>query len=156
MPRGDVLRCRTMCAMCWWFDHHEDRSHWPIWMWYGLLFTARKQSLRRLCFYTCLSVILFTEGEVPGQVSPSGQVHPLGRYTPLGMYTPRAGTPPGRYTPWAGTPPGQVHPLGAVHAGKYEKQAGGTHPTGMHSCVGSVITICIIVCVTDTKEINFM
>ena len=28
-------------------------------------FTARKQSLRRLCFYTCLSVILFTAG-VPG------------------------------------------------------------------------------------------
>ena len=43
------------------------------------LITARKRSLRRLCFYTCLSVILFTEG-VPGQVHPQ-----------------------------AGTPPGQVH-----------------------------------------------
>ena len=28
------------------------------------LFTARKRSLRRLCFYTCLSVILFTGGGV--------------------------------------------------------------------------------------------
>ena len=105
------------------------------------LFTARKRSLRRLCFYTCLSVILFTGGEVPGQV------HPPGRYTPLGRYTPpRAGTPPdrytplGRYTPLAGTSPRQVHPLadtptpGAVHAGRYGQQAGGTHPTGMHSC----------------------
>ena len=34
--------------------------------------------------------------------------------------------------------PGQVHPPGkytpgAVHAGRYGQQAGGTHPTGMHS-----------------------
>ena len=42
---------------------------------------------------------------------------------------------------WAGTPPlDQVHPPGpgtppgAVHAGRYGQQAGGTHPTGMHSC----------------------
>ena len=26
------------------------------------------------------------------------------------------------------------HP-GAVHAGRYEQQAGGTHPTGMHTCL---------------------
>ena len=49
----------------------------------------------------------------------------------------------GRYTPQSGTPmqvhPQQVHFLGrytspgAVHAGKYRQQAGGTHPTGMHS-----------------------
>ena len=31
------------------------------------LFTARKPSLRRLCFYTCLSVILFTGGCVHGK-----------------------------------------------------------------------------------------
>ena len=50
-------------------------------------------------------------------------VTPPGRYTPLGRCTPRAGTP------W------QVHPSpGAVHAGRYWQQAGGTHPTGMHSC----------------------
>ena len=47
------------------------------------------------------------------------------------------GTPPDRYTPQ-----GQVHPLagthpGAVHAGRYGQQAGGTHPTGMHSCLDS-------------------
>ena len=27
-----------------------------------------------------------------------------------------------------------LRPLGAVHAGRYSQQAGGTHPTGMHSC----------------------
>ena len=103
-------------------------------------------------------------GGVPGQVLPWDQVHPhpLGpgtppdqvhppgtRYTtPLDQVHPRdqvhppgPGTPPGtRYTPQD-----QVHPLHqippprtsnprAVHAGKYGQQAGGTHPTGMHSC----------------------
>ena len=86
-----------------------------------------------------LSVILFTGGSVPGQVHPQagtppagnpGQVHPSGQVhppagTPLGKYTPKAGTPlagpPGRYTP-------QQCMLG------YGQQAGGTHPTGMHSC----------------------
>ena len=39
-------------------------------------------------------------------------------------------TPPGRYTP----------PSGAVHAGRYGQQAGGRHPTGMHSCLVKTIT----------------
>ena len=97
-----------------------------------VLVTARKRSLRRLCFYTCLSV---HRGGVPG--TPPGQVHPLGQ-VPL----PRAGTPSlGRYTPLGRYPPGQVHPPGrytpprAVHAGRNGQQAGGTHPTGMHSCL---------------------
>ena len=107
------------------------------------IFTARKRSLRRLCFYTCLSV---HRGGVPGQVSPR-QVHPwVGTHPPWagalpwqvhspGRYTPWAGTPPmGRYTPPAGTPDGQVHHPGALHAGRYGQQASGTHPTGMHSC----------------------
>ena len=62
----------------------------------------------------------------------------------LGRYPPGPGTPPGtRYTP----PPDQVHPprtryppgrytpSEAVHAGRYGQQAGGTHPTGMQSCI---------------------
>ena len=35
--------------------------------------------------------------------------------------------PPGADTPAADTPP-------AVYAGRYGQQAGGTHPTGMHTC----------------------
>ena len=70
-----------------------------------MFFTARKRSLRRLCFYTCLSVILFT-----------GWIHSPGRYTP-----PPACAPLGRYTPLAGTPPWQGTPSRytpcAVHAG---------------------------------------
>ena len=79
-----------------------------------------------------VSVILSTVGGgLPGQVPPR-QVHPPtpGRYTLPGQVH-----PPGRYNPpWAGTPPRQVHPPGAVHAGRYGQQAGGTHPTAMHSC----------------------
>ena len=76
-----------------------------------------------------LSGILFTGGGNTWTGTPPG------RYTPLGRYTPRQVHP----QPWAGTPPGQVHPRagtppGAVHAGRYGQQAGGTHPTGMHSC----------------------
>ena len=36
-------------------------------------------------------------------------------------------------TPPEQTPPGQAPP-GAVHAERYGQHAGGTHPTGMHSC----------------------
>ena len=73
-------------------------------------------------------------GEVTGGVPPLGRYTPPGRYTPLGRYTPQVGTPPQagnppfRYTPGTGAPPR------AVHARRYEQQADGTHPTGMHSC----------------------
>ena len=93
----------------------------------NVLFTVRKRSLRRLCFYTCLSV---HRGSTQAGTPPAGtprQVHPPGRYTPLGRYPPgryslqagtppRVGTPPrqvhslGRYTPWAGTPLGRYIP----------------------------------------------
>ena len=57
----------------------------------------------------------------PEPGTPGDQVHPPGRYTPLGPGTPLRD---------------QVHPPppGAVHDWRYGQQAGGTHPTGMHSC----------------------
>ena len=80
-----------------------------------IIFTARKRSLRRLCFYPCLSAILFTGG-VPGQVHPPGQVpHIL-----------QAGTPPGtppRYTPR------QVHPLAGIPPGRHTQPGRYTPPT---------------------------
>ena len=45
---------------------------------------------------------------------------------------PGAGTPQSKHPPGAGTPPGSS-PC-AVHAGRYDQQAGGMHPTGMQSC----------------------
>ena len=71
---------------------------------------------------------------------PRDQVHPTGtRYTP-GPDTPGTRyTPQSRYPPGAGTPrsrhtPPTRHPSGTAHAGRYGLRAGGTHPTGMHSC----------------------
>ena len=75
--------------------------------------TARKRSLRRLCFHRCLSV----HGGVCLPIAcwdthPLEQVHPLGRYTPwagtpLGRYIPKQVHPQQVHTPWAGTPPAQ-------------------------------------------------
>ena len=53
------------------------------------------------------------------------------------------GIPPQEQSPPKQTPPGpdtpQSRPPGAVHAGRYEKQADGTHPTGMHTCYKNMI-----------------
>ena len=68
------------------------------------LITTRKRSLRRLCFYTCLSV--HSGGKSTWAGTPWDQVHP-----------PEPGThtsPPGPGTPSrAGTPPDQVHHIGS-------------------------------------------
>ena len=50
---------------------------------------------------------------------------------------PEAGIPP---EPEAGTPLGAYTPTPtAVHAGTYGQQAGGTHPTGMQSCLIKIL-----------------
>ena len=68
-------------------------------------------------------------GAPPGPGTPPGQVLPGTRYTPSGtMYSP---PPQDQVHP---PPRDQVHPSRAVHAGRYGQQAGGMHPTGMHSC----------------------
>ena len=72
----------------------------------SFVITAHKGSLRRLCFYTCLLVILFT-GVYLGRYIPLAGTHPPGRYTPLGRYTRQVHPQPS----WAGTPPGQVPTL---------------------------------------------
>ena len=63
------------------------------------------------------------EGCLPQCMLGYTHPHPLGADTPPG-----ADTPGNRHTPGADTPPC------TVHAGRYEQQAGGTHPTGMHTC----------------------
>ena len=79
--------------------------------------TARKRSLRRLCFHRCLST----------------------GWGSTWAGTPQAGTPPGRDSPrqvpphLAGTlPPGQVHPLG-----RYTPSRAGTPLATVHSGVRS-------------------
>ena len=91
---------------------------------YMLLPSATK--LRRLCFYTCLSVILFTGRGLPqcmlGYHTP--RPAPLTRHPP-GADTPRPGTPLGADTPYQAPPP----PTADSYC------CDGTHPTGMHSCL---------------------
>ena len=70
----------------------------------------RPQSLRGLCFYTCLSVILFTRGAGCASVYA------------------------GIADPPEADPPEQTPPC-AVHAGRYGQQADGTHPTGMRTFI---------------------
>ena len=71
--------------------------------------TARKRSLRRLCFHRCLSV------------------HREGVSAPL-----HAGIHPSPGTRGRHPPPGQTPPAKCML--EYDQQAGGTHPTGMYSC----------------------
>ena len=98
------------------------------------------------CFYTCLSVILFTGGGeylgrytppglgryTHGQVHSPGQVHPLGRFTPHpSRYAPSRYMPPPRQEP-----PWQVHPLAGTPAwagtppGRYTPRQVHPHPLG--------------------------
>ena len=68
------------------------------------IFTAGKRSLRRLYFYTCLSVILFTGG---GSASVHvGTADSLWEHTPPGSRL-----PPGSRPPLGADPPGYYHPL---------------------------------------------
>ena len=83
-----------------------------------VIITPHKRSLRRLCFCTCLSVILFT-GVVPGQVHAQAGTPPRQVHLPQAG-TPHAGTPPGQVHPPLGryTTPRQVHHPPAVHGGR--------------------------------------
>ena len=118
------IRCLLMCLKRhFWGDCRSSFSETSV--------QPFLQSLPRLCFLR-VSVILSTGGTWAGtpprdQVHPREQVHPPGtRYIPLGP-----GTPLGTGTPSRD----QVHPPEAVHVGRYGQLAGGTHPTGMHSCL---------------------
>ena len=92
-------------------------------------------------------------GTPPGtRYTPQDQVHPPGPGTSPGPGTPpwdqvhpprTRYPPPGPGTPLGpGTPPNQVHPPDAEHAGRYGQWAGGTHPTGMQSCIWQFLTLC--------------
>ena len=110
------------------------------------IFTARKRSLRRLCFHRCLSV--------HGGVSASlyAGIHPP-RQTPPWADTPTCQTPPTQcmlgYTPlpiacWNTHTPAQCI-LGYTPPAQcmlgYGQQAGGTHPTAKHSCGFKLISL---------------
>ena len=109
----------------------------------NFLITARKWSLRRLCFYTCLSVILFRGGHVwQGGHACQGEYVAGGVHGRGGMHA--------RGNMWQGVcmaggvcVVGGCAWQGGMHAthtppptlrDTVGQCAGGTHPTGMHSC----------------------
>ena len=111
-------------------------------------------------FCTCLSRILFTGREVSwAGTPPQAGTHPWAgkpprQVTPRQVHpeadTPWAGTPPRQvHSPQAGTPPGQVLPLGRYTPHQcmlvYGQQVGGTHSTGMHSCLFESISISFLI-----------
>ena len=97
---------------------------------YKHIFTARKRSLGQGYIFT--PVFLFTAEQYLGRYPPPpDQVHPPGSGTPPNQVPSLGpGTPPE-----PGALPGTRCTPRAVHGGRYGQQAGGTHPTGMHSCV---------------------
>ena len=88
------------------------------------------------------SVILFIGGvclstcwdtTTPGTRHPHRSSRPP---SPRARHNPGPGTPPGAGTPpAAGIPRSRHPPSTAEHAGRYGQRTGGTHPTGMHSCL---------------------
>ena len=103
------------------FSHHQPADQRVL----RFLVTVRKRSLGQGNIFTpvCYSV--------QGGGTWAGTPH--GRHTPWQVYS------PGQVHPaWQLHTPGQVHPLRQVHPQQcmleYGQQAGGTYPTGMHSC----------------------
>ena len=76
------------------------------------IFIARKRSLRRLCFYTCLSVILLTgvSASVHAGIHPPEQTPPQSRHHPIADTHTRSRHPPGNRHPPELIPPGADTP----------------------------------------------
>ena len=103
-----------------------------------------------------LQACVCPQGGVPDQVHlpPGTPPSPGTRYTPQDqVHPPGPGTPPrSRYTPQVQVhPPGpgtphraQVHPPATEHAGRSGQRAGGTHPTGMQSCLWHFVTLAFV------------
>ena len=90
------------------------------------IFTARKRSLRKLCFYTCLSVILFMWGRGLVVSQHALQVTPRGEVEGSGGPTPGGGSP--------GPHPGRCVCIPACTEADTLPPRGRLLPTGMHSC----------------------
>ena len=88
-----------------------------------MLCSARKRTLGQGNIFRSVCQEFCSQGGSTWAGTPRDQVHPQ---------------PPGPGTHPI-TPPGTNYTPGAVHSMRYGQQAGGTHPTGMHSCFQNVI-----------------
>ena len=98
----------------------------------AVIFLPSATKLRRLCFYTCLSV---HKGRgltqcMLGCHTPRNQAPPQDQALP-----PRPDTFPDQAPPWDQVPPqDQAPPPGPDPPEQTATAADGTHPPGMHSC----------------------
>ena len=76
------------------------------------------------------SVILLTGGRWGVCLSACWDSRPPCSRPPREQAPPRADPPP---------PPRSRHPPGTEHAGGYGQRAGGTHPTGMQTCLSRTV-----------------
>ena len=92
-------------------NHISENLHCLRWKNTAYIFTARKRSFRRLCFYRCLSVHGgWWSGRSPGQ-RPLLDRDPSGQRLPW-TETPPDRTPPRTETPWTETPLDRDPPYG--------------------------------------------
>ena len=104
-------------------------SYWNAFFFCQLLLPTNEACEGSVFTGVCLSVhrkgVSATDPHFPRQTQPPwADTHPLGQTLPWVVH---AGTPPGSACWDTHHPPAQCM-LG------YSQQAGGTHPTGMHSC----------------------
>ena len=114
----------------------------------GYVFTGVCDSVHGggVCLSACWDTTPPLGADTPQSRHPLRSRHPRrSRHPPPGADTPQADTPGSRHPqsrhpqgsrapPRADTPQEQTPPS-AEHAGRYGQCAGGTHPTGMQSCL---------------------
>ena len=123
----------TVVELSIWSEQHVNK-HDRLQVWKTLLqsciFTARKRSLRRLCFYRCLSV------HRGGSCLSACWETPPARETPLPRRPPCQWDPPARETPLPMRPPCQGDPPGPDPRGKLRGTRSRPTPKG-ENWVGS-------------------
>ena len=105
----------------------------------GILVTARKRSFGQGNVFT---LVCHSVHRGRGSAQPPRMQTPRIGQTPW-MQTPHGwADPPGCRPPWMQTPrvgqtplPGCRPPRGWADTPPYSQQAGGTHPTGIHTCI---------------------
>ena len=107
-----------------------------------LLYYRPQTKFAKIMFFTPVCQSFCLRGGVSASVhaeihTPQSRHLPGSRHPP-GVDTPRSRHPLEQTTPWSRHPPKQTPPC-TVHAERYGQQAGGTHPTGMHTCLGMVM-----------------
>ena len=150
--RRSVRRRVTWLRSCSWMMRHTYTTRvvaflLRVWFCVLLCITYLRHSKKCLlhCYHpqTKFAKAMFSQVSVcpkGGDVHPiacldtsPGPDTPCGRRPPGSRHLPGADIFPSSRHPLADTPPEQTPPR-AVHARRYGQQAGGTHPTGMHTC----------------------